>query len=83
MGAEGVFIAGCGEQCARENTAHWIHQRAEKVRKTLAQIGLEPERVRAFALSNTDEDPGQELDKFIEQIRGLYLASIITQEVRR
>ena len=82
MGAEGVFIAGCGEQCARENTAPWVHQRAEKVSKTLAQIGLEPERVRAFALSTTDDDPSQELDKFIQQIRGLYLASIITQEVR-
>jgi len=82
MGAEGVFIAGCGEQCARENTASWVHQHVEKVRKTLAQINLEPERVRAFTLSTTNEDPAQELDKFIEQIRGLYLASIITQEVK-
>jgi len=82
MGAEGVFIAGCGEQCARENTALWVQHRVEKVRKTLAQIGLEPERVRTFALSTTNEDPGQDLDKFVEQIGGLYLASTITQEVK-
>ncbi len=47
-GAEGVFIAGCGEQCARENTASWVRQRVGKVKKTLSQIGLEPERVNIF-----------------------------------
>jgi len=82
MGAEGVFIAGCGEQCARENTAAWVRQRVEKVRKTLAQIGLEPERLEAFNLSAADEEPVQALDKFTEKIGGLYLVSVIVQEVK-
>jgi len=82
MGAEGVFIAGCGEQCSRENTASWVDQRVAKVRKTLVQIGLEPERLQAFVPSTTNEDPTKELDKFAERIGALYLASVIMQEVK-
>ena len=82
MGAEGVFIAGCGEQCARENTASWVRQRVEKVKDTLVQIGLEPERLQAFVLDTTNENPTEELDKFVEQIGRLYLASVIMQEVK-
>ena len=82
MGAEGVFIAGCGEQCAREDTASWVNQRVGKVKKTLMQIGLQPERVRAFTLGATDVEIGKELDMFIEQIGGLYLTSTIKQEVK-
>ena len=81
MGAEGVFIAGCGEQCARENTAFWVQQHVDKVRKTLMQIGLEPERVEAFILP-TDEDVAQKLDRFAEQIGNFYLASVIIGEVK-
>jgi len=82
MGAEGVFIAGCGEQCARENTAFWVRERVEKVRRTLVQIGLEPERLQAFILSTTNEDPAMGIDSFIEQVGELYLASVIMQEVK-
>jgi len=82
MGAEGVFIAGCGEQCARENTAFWVRERVEKVRRTLVQIGLEPERLQAFVLSTTNEDPAEGIDSFVEQVGGLYLASVILQEVK-
>jgi len=82
MGAEGVFIAGCGEQCARENTASWVRQRVEKVRKVLAQIGLEPERLQTL-VPDTNGDPAEEVDKFVEQIGGFYLASVIMQEVKR
>ena len=82
MGAGGVFIAGCGEQCARENTDTWVHQRVAKVRKTLAQLGIEPERLQAFSPDTSQEDPARELDKFAELIGGLYLASVITQEVK-
>jgi coenzyme F420-reducing hydrogenase delta subunit len=82
MGAEGVFIAGCGEQCARENTAYWVNQRVGKVRKALMQIGLQPERVRAFTSGAADLDVSKELDTFIEQIGGLYLTSTIMQEVK-
>lgn len=83
MGAEGVFIAGCGEQCARENTAFWIRQRVEKVRKTLSQLGLEPERLETFNLMANDEDPVQALDKFTDKIGELYLVSAIMQEVKK
>ncbi len=82
MGAEGVFIAGCGEQCAREDTDFWVRQRVEKARKTLAQIGLEPERLQAFVSTTNGGDPAEELDRFAERMGNLYLASIIMQEVR-
>ena len=81
MGAEGVFIAGCGEQCSRENTAYWLGQSVEKVRKALGQMGLDPERVQAFASPNNG-DTAEELEKFTERIGGLYLASILIQEVK-
>lgn len=83
MGAEGVFIAGCGEQCARENTADWVRQRVEKVKKTLREIGLESERVQAFVSGTADADVAQQMDNFSERIGNLYLASIIMQEVKR
>ncbi|HUU64233.1 MAG TPA: FAD-dependent oxidoreductase [Dehalococcoidia bacterium] len=82
MGAEGVFIAGCGEQCSRENTAFWVRERVEKVRRTLVQIGMEPERLQAFVSSDTNEDLAAGIDNFVEQIGGLYLASVIVQEVK-
>lgn len=82
MGAEGVFIAGCGEQCARENTGSWVQQRVGKVKKALGQIGLEPERLQTFISGVTNEEPAKELDKFIEQISSLYLASVIREEVK-
>jgi len=82
IGAEGVFIAGCGEQCSRENTAFWVRQRVAKVRKALVQLGLEPERLQSFFIDDTGKDPAEELDRFAEQIGGIHLASIITQEVK-
>jgi formate dehydrogenase beta subunit len=80
MGAEGVFIAGCGEQCARQNTAFWLSQRVEKVRSALVQLGLEPQRVQALNLQATDKDPIQALDRFAEQVGQLRLALAIEQE---
>ncbi len=82
LGAEGVFIAGCGEQCARENTAAWLRERVERVRKALSQIGLQPERLQSF-FPGTGSDPTQELDKFVEQVGGAYLASVIMREVKQ
>lgn len=83
MGAEGVFIASCGKQCARENTAFWVQQRVEKVRQALKQMGLEPDRLQAFVSDAAIEDPAAALDKFTERIGNLYLASILVQEVKR
>lgn len=80
-GAEGVFIAGCGDQCARENTAYWLQKRIDKVRKVLNSIGIEPERLQFFALDSTTESPAEKLDEFIENIGGLRLASVIKEEV--
>jgi len=82
LGGEGVFIAGCGEQCSRENTAFWVLQRVEKVRNVLFQIGLEPERLQTFNLRASEGDTAEALDNFIELIGGLCLASVIKQEVK-
>ncbi|MFH1087287.1 MAG: FAD-dependent oxidoreductase [Chloroflexota bacterium] len=82
-GAEGVFIAGCGEQCAREDTTDWIRQRVNKVKKTLKDIGLEQERVQAFVPDTALADVAAELDRFSERMGQLYLASVIGQEVKR
>ncbi len=82
MGAEGVFIAGCGEQCSRENTAFWVLQRVEGVRRVLSQIGLEPERLQTFNLRAAEGDTAEALDNFTGQIGRLCLASVIKQEVK-
>jgi len=82
MGAEGVFVAGCGEQCARENTATWVHSRVQKARKVLSETGLEPDRLQTYIPSATNGYPAEWLDGFVEQIGGLYLASVIMQEVK-
>jgi len=80
MSAQGVFIAGCGEQCARENTTARVYQRIEKVRKALEQIGLEPEHLQAFFPGANGKDIVGELDRFVEQIGITYLASLLMQE---
>jgi len=82
MGAEGVFIAGCGDQCSRENTAFWVLQRVDRTRRALSQIGLEPERLQTFNLRSAEEDVAEALDNFTQQIAGLCLASIVEQEVK-
>lgn len=82
MGAEGVFVAGCGQQCSRENTSLWVLQRVNKVRKALTQIGLEPQRLETFNLDPSQKDIGKALDSFTEQIGKLYLSSVLKQEVR-
>lgn len=82
-GAEGVFVAGCGEQCAREDTADWVRQRVARVRGTLTSLGLEPGRIEAFMPPGTDASISARLDQFSERISALYLASIVKQEVKR
>ncbi|RLC95325.1 MAG: hypothetical protein DRI39_00410 [Chloroflexi bacterium] len=83
MGAEGVFIASCGEQCARENTEFWVRQRVEKARRVLSEIGLEPERIEVLVPSDHNgSTAAEQLDAFAQRIGTLYLASILMQEVR-
>jgi NADPH-dependent glutamate synthase beta subunit-like oxidoreductase/coenzyme F420-reducing hydrogenase delta subunit/NAD-dependent dihydropyrimidine dehydrogenase PreA subunit len=81
MGAEGVFVAGCGEQCARESTTPQVSHQVYKARKVLAEIGLEPNQLQTYFPSPTSADPAEWLDGFVEQIGGLYLASVIMKEV--
>ncbi|UCD08962.1 MAG: FAD-dependent oxidoreductase [Dehalococcoidales bacterium] len=81
-GAEGVFIAGCGDQCARENTASQVSKRVNKVKGVLESIGIEPERLKLFIPGTVDSDPVTEINEAFEEISGSYLASIIKQEVR-
>ena len=80
-GAEGVFIAGCNDHCSRENTAHWIALRVEEVKNTLGQIGMERGRVKVLGLNAEENDTTAELARFIEQVSGYYLTSILVQEV--
>jgi coenzyme F420-reducing hydrogenase delta subunit len=82
MGAEGVFVAGCGEQCARENTVSWAHNRVQKARKVLAEVGLEPSQLQIYVPDATGANPTEWLDRFVEQIGGLYLTSLIMKEVK-
>ena len=81
MGAEGVFVAGCGEQCARESTASRLGYRVQKARKALTEIGLESNRLQIYVPSPTGAGPAEWLDEFVEQIGGLYLTSVIMKEV--
>jgi coenzyme F420-reducing hydrogenase delta subunit/NAD-dependent dihydropyrimidine dehydrogenase PreA subunit len=80
-GADGIFIAGCGPQCARQNTTERLRQRAATVQKALEQLGMEPERLRIFE-TNDGADPVAELDAFVTEISGFFIDSIITQEVK-
>lgn len=82
MGAEGVFVAGCGEQCAREDTISWVRNRVQKARKVLVEIGLEPNRLQTYFPDTPDANPAEWLDRFVEQISDMYLASVIMQEVK-
>ena len=82
IGAEGVFVAGCGEQCARENTAEWVRYRTEKVKRSLEQLGWEKERLQSILLSDDLRDPAEALDKFVDQVGRIYLAAAIIEEVK-
>ena len=81
-GAEGVFIAGCGEDCARQDTGRWLRQRVEKVRRSLAELGLEPERVDFFNVGASDVDPAQRMRGFVERIGALRLELALQQEMK-
>lgn len=83
VGAEGVFIAGCGEQCARENTADWVRQRVKKVKKTLSEVGLRSERIQVVIPDTLNENTAKKLDEFTRGVAKLYLDSIIMQEVTK
>jgi len=82
MGAEGVFVAGCGEMCAREKTAFWVEQQIQKVRRVLTQLGLGAERLQSFLPVSGDQDPTAALDRFTEHIAALRLQEVFHREVK-
>ena len=45
-------------------------------------LGLDPECLQDFMLGRTDEEPADDFDRFIERIGGIYLTSIVMQEVK-
>jgi coenzyme F420-reducing hydrogenase delta subunit len=52
-GADGVMVAGCLEgDCHYQRGNLHARQRVERVQALIAQIGLEPERVRMFNMSS-------------------------------
>jgi F420-non-reducing hydrogenase iron-sulfur subunit len=72
-GADGVLITGC-----HPGECHYIEQNYKALRRylllrrTLAQLGIEPERVRlVWASAAEGVRLAAEIDKFIEEIRGL------------
>ena len=72
-GADGVMVAGCLEgDCHYQRGNLHARQRVERVQALIAQIGLEPERVRMFNMSSgmgqAWADAVTEMDA---QIRGL------------
>lgn len=72
-GADGVFAAGCLEgDCHFNNGNIRAARRVEQVKKILADIGLEPERVRMFNMSaGMGERFARIAEEFTEQIRSL------------
>ncbi|MBI2858775.1 MAG: FAD-dependent oxidoreductase [Chloroflexi bacterium] len=81
LGAQGVFVAGCGENCSRENTATWLRERVHRVRKALTALGIPADHVQVF-LPGPKEDPAKEMDQFLDRMAGSYLDSIVKQEVK-
>jgi coenzyme F420-reducing hydrogenase delta subunit len=54
-GADGVYVAGCMEgECHFINGNIKARRRVEAVKKLLAEIGIEPERVEMFNVSASD-----------------------------
>ena len=54
-GADGVYVAGCLEgECHYLTGNYKARRRVNYVKKTLEEIGLEPERVEMFNLSAGD-----------------------------
>lgn len=72
-GADGVYVAGC-----LEGECHYIEgnlkakRKVNYVKKTLEELGVEPERVEMFNLSSAQGARFAEIaNEMVEQIRGL------------
>ena len=72
-GADGVFVAGCLEGDCHFMTGNLrARKRVERVKKLLADIGMDPERLEMYNLS-AGQGPrfAQITTEFVERISGL------------
>ncbi len=72
-GADGVYVAGCLEgECHFLNGNLKARKRVNHVKKVLAEIGVEPERVEMFNLSSGEgprfAEIAREMDKRIKDL---------------
>jgi len=72
-GADGVYVAGC-----LEGECHYIEgnlkarRKVEYVKKTLTELGIEPERVEMYNLSSAQGARFAEIaNEMVERIKGL------------
>lgn len=72
-GADGVFIGGCPPgRCFYKWNNTKSDRRAERIKKRISEIGIEPERLRMdFVAVNEGETFSDSLDSFIDEIKKL------------
>lgn len=72
-GADGVYVAGCLEgECHFKQGNLKARKKVEYVKKTLTEIGIEPERVEMFNLSSAQGARFAEIaTEMVERIRQL------------
>ncbi len=72
-GADGVYVAGCLEgECHYLEGNLKARKKVEYVKKTLTELGIEPERVEMYNLSSAQGARFAEIaNEVVENIRGL------------
>jgi F420-non-reducing hydrogenase iron-sulfur subunit len=72
-GADGVYVAGCLEgECHFVQGNLKARKKVEYVKKTLTELGIEPERVEMFNLSSAQGARFAEIaDEMVDRIRQL------------
>jgi coenzyme F420-reducing hydrogenase delta subunit len=72
-GADGVYVAGCLEgECHYLEGNYKARRKVESVKKTLAELGIEPERVAMYNLSSAQGARFAEIaNEMVQQIRDL------------
>jgi len=80
IGADGVFIAGCGERCARRDTAFWVNNQVQRTRKMLDEIGMDIHQLQFYSSETNGDDPAKWLEIFVQEIGGLFLTSMKKKE---
>ncbi len=80
-GADGVYVAGC-----LEGECHFIsgniktRKKVEYVKKTLEELGIEPERIEMFNLSSAQGSRFAEIaNEMMEKIRELGPSPIVNK----